>query len=213
VRRIVAEGHEAGVHAWDHRLWQDHLEALDEARVRAELAAACAAFESALGTRPTAVAAPAWLATRTSLRVQDGLRLLYASDMRGGPPCFPELDGYRSTTLQIPTTQPCLEELLTRGARDPAACVDAVCAEPDEPRPARVFPLHAEVEGGVHAPFLRQLLARLREQGDAIVPLRELAQRLLRSPADVPIVPAQLRPLPGRGGRVLAPRAVAAAHA
>ena len=213
VRRIVAEGHEAGVHAWDHRLWQDHLEGLPEARVRAELAAACDAFEAALGARPAAVAAPAWLATRTSLRVQDGLRLLYASDMRGGPPCFPELDGYRSTTLQIPTTQPCLEELLARGAREPPACLEAVCAMPDEPLPARVFPLHAEVEGGVHAPFLQQLLARLRQDGDEIVPLRELAQRLLRRPSDVPVVTAQLRPLPGRAGRVLAPRAVAAAHA
>jgi undecaprenyl phosphate-alpha-L-ara4FN deformylase len=209
VRRIEAEGHEAGVHAWDHRLWQDHLPELDEAAVREQLARASESFERLVGRRATSVAAPAWFATATSLRVQDGLDLLYASDMRGGEPCFPVLDGYRSSTLQIPTTQPCLEELLARGQRDLPRCADAVCA-PGEPGLARVFPLHAEVEGGVYHAFLDLLLARLREQGDELVPLAELARRLLTRRAELPVAPVELAPLAGRGGVVLQPAALAA---
>ena len=212
VKRIEAEGHEAGVHAWDHRLWQDHLEELDEPRVRAELSRAREAFERLVGRRPTSCAAPAWFATPTSLRVQDSLGLQYASDMRGGPPCYPVLDGYRSTTLQIPTTQPCLEELLSRGQRDLPACARAVAVQPDEPLPARVFPLHAEVEGGVFRNFLDLLLAELAAQGDEVVTLAELARRLAARPAELAVVPARLAPLAGRGGRVLQRGAAAGAH-
>ena len=109
VRRIADEGHEVGVHAWNHRLWQDHLDRLTRRQVEDQFARAFEAFGRILGWLPRAVAAPGWYATATSLQVQDTLGLQYASDIRGGPPGYPELDGYRSTTLQIPTTQPCLE--------------------------------------------------------------------------------------------------------
>ena len=95
---------------------------------RGAVRAAFECFEKDLGRRPRAVAAPAWYATATSLQVQDGLGLQYASDIRGGRFGYPELDGYRSTTLQLPTTQPCLEELLTLGRKDLDACAEAVLA-------------------------------------------------------------------------------------
>lgn len=72
VRRINDEGHEVEVHAWDHRLWQDHLDRLTEDRIREQFARAFECFERILGRRPRAVAAPAWRATATSLQVQDG---------------------------------------------------------------------------------------------------------------------------------------------
>lgn len=213
VRRIADEGHEVGVHAWDHRLWQDHLEQLDEAAVRAELARSFEAFQRLLGAPPRAVAAPAWLATATSLRVQDGLGLLYASDMRGGAPCFPRLDGYRSTTLQIPTTQMCLEELLTLGRADPADYADEVLRQPDGESGARVLALHAEVEGGRHNAFLKTVLRSLADEGAPVIPLEELARRTLRARESIPVVEATLAPLPGRGGRVFAPAALAGQRA
>ena len=36
VRRIEDGGHEVGVHAWDHRLWQDHLDDLSPQRIQSE---------------------------------------------------------------------------------------------------------------------------------------------------------------------------------
>jgi peptidoglycan/xylan/chitin deacetylase (PgdA/CDA1 family) len=213
VRRITDEGHEVGVHAWDHRRWQDHLEELDEAAVRGELARAFEAFERILARPPRAVAAPAWLASATSLRVQDGLGLLYASDMRGGPPCFPRLDGYRSTTLQIPTTQPCLEELLTLGRGPAAGCVDEVLRQPEGERGARVLALHAEVEGGRHNDFLQQLLRLLADEAADVITLEELAGRIRASGQPIPVVEATLARLPGRGGRVFVPAVLAGQHA
>lgn len=215
VQRIAQQGHEVGVHAWDHRLWQDHLEELDEDAVRAEFARSFEAHERLLGARARAVAAPAWFATPTSLRVQDDLGLLYASDMRGGGPCFPVLGGYRSTTLQLPTTQPCLEELLTLGRRDLAACAAELLRaraeqSPAPPAPpARVLALHAEVEGGKHHAFLDRLLTLIADEGAPVITLEELAQRRLRQRASLPVVEATLASMPGRGGRVLTPAAPA----
>jgi len=206
-RRIAGEGHEVGVHAWDHRLWQDHLGRLDEGTVAAELGRAFEAHERALGSRPLSVAAPAWLASPTSLRVQDRLGLLYASDMRGGGPCYPVLDGYRSTTLQLPTTQACLEELITQGRGDPSAWPAQVLRRAAGGPAARVIALHAEVEGGRHHAFLSALLAALAGEGADVVPLDELARRTLAAPATIPVVEAALTPLAGRAGRVFAPAA------
>ena len=217
VRRIAAEGHEVGVHAWDHRLWQDHLDRLTRRQIEEEFALAFEAFERILGRRPRAVAAPAWYATPTSLQVQDTLGLLYASDVRGGPPGYPELGGYRSTTLQIPTTQPCLEELLTLGHRATATCVEEVLAPgvlrqaqdaPSLPRggpPALVVPLHAEVEGGVYHPFLQALLQRIRESGAAVQTLEERAAEVLSGSVPPPTVPVSPESIPGRAGLVIAP--------
>jgi peptidoglycan/xylan/chitin deacetylase (PgdA/CDA1 family) len=203
VRRIEAEGHEVGIHGWDHRLWQDHLDALDEAGIADQLSRASAAFESILGRPPRASAAPAWYQTPTSLRVQDGLGLLYASDARDCSPGYPELEGYAARTLQVPTTQPCLEELLTLGERDLDACARRVLDAPG-PFPALVIPLHAEVEGGRFAAFLDRLAHGIRERGAAVRTLEEIARGLLAAPTPPPRFRAARRELPGRSGRVLA---------
>ena len=205
VRRIAGEGHEVGVHAWDHRLWQDHLDRLDRQQVEEEFARAFDAYERILDHRPRAVAAPAWYATPTSLEVQDRLGLLYASDMRDGPPGRPELEGYRSTTLQMPTTQPCLEELLAQRVHDPAECVDRILARPDSVD-TLVIPLHAEVEGGAYRSFLEMLLRRLVQANASIQTLEERATQLLSSGAVLPAIPAGLLAVRGRSGKVLAPR-------
>jgi peptidoglycan/xylan/chitin deacetylase (PgdA/CDA1 family) len=202
VKRIGEEGHEVGVHAWDHRLWQDHLDRLTRAQIEEQFARAFDCFEKTLGQRPRAVAAPAWYATATSLQVQDGLGLEYASDIRGGPPGYPELDGYRSTTLQLPTTQPCLEELLTLGRKDLDACAEEVLAAPPG-APFAVVPLHAEVEGGVYEPFLEKLLQGIAERGAHVQTLKEEAAAILRAAEPAPFIQVRARPVAGRAGRVI----------
>lgn len=201
VRSIADAGHEVGVHAWDHRRWQDKLLELSPAEVEEQVRLACDAFAEIMGRPTRSMGAPAWYASAESLRCQDRRGLLYASDMRGGVPGFPEVDGYASTTLQIPSTQPCLEELLTAGHRDPSRWVDMILAPPEEPVGALVIPVHAEVEGGVYREFLEELLERLARDY-TVITMEEYAERLLGGERP-PRKPAALRALEGRASPVL----------
>lgn len=215
VRRVRDEGHEVGVHAWDHRLWQDHLPRLPRERVAEQLGRAVATYSEILGARPHAVAAPGWMATRTSLEIQDSLGLQYASDMRGGGPILPVLDGYASATLQIPTTAPCLEEFITerllspeeasrgcgRGALEAARRMLA----PPLPAGGSVVPLHAEVEGGAYAGFLGLLLEAVRASGRPVLTLGEYARSVCADRRAPKRQEVRLLPIEGRAGVVLQP--------
>lgn len=46
LRTIVADGHELGIHGYDHVRWQDRLEKMTEAEIAAELEKSMSAYES-----------------------------------------------------------------------------------------------------------------------------------------------------------------------
>ena len=207
VRRIAAEGHEVAVHAWDHRTWQDRVPRMTETEIAAQFAQAFASYETALGARPRAVGAAAWLVTPQSLRVTDTLGLDYASDLRGGPPCRLRADGESYRTPQFPTTGPCIEELLARGARDEAPLAEALLAEAASDD-LSILAVHAEVEGGPYLGLLDRLLPRLADRFDEIVRLDDVVRRT--DSATLPLRELVHTPLAGRSGVVTTSRA---AHA
>ncbi|HOV87605.1 MAG TPA: polysaccharide deacetylase family protein [Syntrophobacteraceae bacterium] len=201
VRQIRAEKHEVIVHGWDHRLWQDHVAAMDESSIRSQFQQAFCAFEQILGVRPRAVAAPGWQATPRSLRVQDKLNLLYASDLRNAEPCFLEAGGHGFRTLQIPTTGPCVEELLAGGIREEKAILDALTA-PLEAYSFPVLALHAEVEGGPFRGLLERLIPLLRNRYERFSTLEEEARKRLSDGEPIPRRELVFIRLPGRAGRI-----------
>lgn len=175
VRRLEGEGHEAAVHAWDHRAWQDGLPRFKTHRVRLHLERAVEAYRRLAGHDPAGIGAPAWTTTPESLRLQDGLPFRYASDLRDSPACRLLTPLGEARLPQFPGTGACLEEILPRGIAGEAALADALLAEvlAGSPR-LRVLTLHAEVEGGPFAGVLDRLLPRLAERGP-IVTMAEAA--------------------------------------
>ncbi len=201
-QRIRDEGHEVIVHAWDHRRWQDHLSVMSEEEIRDHFKKAFLAYKKVLGTRPWAVAAPGWQATGRSLKVQDDLGLLYASDLREGPPCILEgEDGRKFKTLQIPTTGPCVEELLAQGIRDEDALEEALLSGLVG-KEAPVLALHAEVEGRMFRPFFRRLMMSLMKKFNEFPTLADRATSLLQHPDNIRICRLRYIELPGRAGKV-----------
>jgi peptidoglycan/xylan/chitin deacetylase (PgdA/CDA1 family) len=169
VRRLLDEGHEAAVHAWDHRAWQDNLDRFKSARIRRVYERSCAAFRTLTGTDPQGVGAPAWTTTPNSLHIQDGFPFTYASDLRGGPHCRLITAAGPLRLPQFTGTGACLEELIPRHPADEALLAQALLAEvlAGHP-PLRVLTLHAEVEGGPYAGVLDRLLPRLKERGPVV---------------------------------------------
>jgi undecaprenyl phosphate-alpha-L-ara4FN deformylase len=194
VRALADDGHELGVHAWDHRAWQDGLPDFSAERIERHFSRAWSAFQELTGRPPEAIAAPSWTTTPLSLALQDRLPLRYASDLRGGPPCRLATCLGTMRLPQLPATGACLEELLAGGLRDPAALEERLVSELAQARsPLRVVTLHAEVEGGPYCELLDRLLPRLRGLGE-LVTLGESLGRL----GELPLRAWCLRRLPGR---------------
>ncbi len=196
LRRIVAEGHEVGLHGYDHVGWQDRVHRMTRAEVEADLLAAVAAYREVFGGAPAASAAPAWRTTRVALEVQDGLGLRYASDARGSRPFWATDRSKPFGTLQVPTTLPTMDELLGR-VRDIPAALEAAL------RPGlNVFTLHAEVEGGRLLRVFAQFLDRQLTRGVEVRPLGEVAAMALEASGELPRSPVRRGRVPGRSGWV-----------
>ncbi len=68
-----------------------------------------------------------------------------------------------------------------------------------------VIPLHAEVEGGIHNPFLEMLLQRVGETAASVQTLQERAAELLPDSVPPPTIPVSAQSIHGRAGRVTRP--------
>ncbi len=192
-------GHEVGLHAWDHVLWQDRLHRLDRARIDATLTRGTDAFTEIFGTPPQAFAAPAWYMTDDGWEALAARGFEYVSVSRGAAPPFrPSIRGRVLDLLEIPTTLPTLDEDLGRDGITPETYVDRLVAR-YRPGETEVLTLHAETEGLAHRPLFRALLARHRALGIEHLTAEEYAAET-RDQAGVREV--VLGEIPGRAGRV-----------
>lgn len=159
LRRTLAEGHEVGVHGWDHVYWHDRLLALPEARVAREIERALGVFGEIVGRAPEGFAAPGWQCSAASLACLDRGPFAYHSCTRGREPYRPRIDGVEGRLPEIPTTAPTLDELLGLGmsGADAIEAMGRALAE----RELGVLTVHAEVEGGPCLDLFEALLDRL----------------------------------------------------
>lgn len=198
LRRAVEEGHEVGVHGWDHVRWQDRLDVLPEPVVREDYERALEAFDRAVGRLPSCTAAPAWLASEVSLVVEAGFPFRYASDTRGRGPFLPFARGRVLPIPQVPVTLPTLDEELGRRGLTAEGFTTRVLSSlvPGAPN---VFTAHAEAEGRIYLRPFEDLLDRSGAEGWSWVPLGEI---LPRDPASLPVCSVGRAILPGRAGHV-----------
>lgn len=195
LRFIVKEGHELGIHGYDHVRWQDHLDRMGEADIEAELKSSAAAYERAVGFCPASSAAPGWKCTPASLLVQDQLGFLYASDVRGSFPFFPVHNGMSFKTLQVPTTLPTMDELIGTVGDIGGSLLSSL------QEGLNVLTVHAEVEGRPYLGIFKSFLEEAVERKAAICPLVEVARATTQqSPNGIPNLPVRRGKVPGRSG-------------
>ncbi len=197
LKRIVARGHELGLHGWDHFTWQERVVSMDDREVAEDLMKAAMAYQSVLGTAARSSAAPGWRTTERSLRAQEQFGFSYASDVRGDSPFYPWVEGCRLRTLQVPVTLPSTDELLAIG-EESMDSIQRQCGR----RPIEVMVVHAELEGRSHLLQYRAFLKQLRDRGACFMRLDRVAQWATAEPEKISCCHVTSRPLPGRAGTV-----------
>ena len=175
IRMPHIEGHESGVHAWDHHRWQVGVDTLPDSELDAQLALATDALGSVLGEAPHTAAAPGWRFTERLLGLPASRGFRYRSDCRG--PCTPfqprmpaGMDAVRQP--QVPVDLPTYDEGVGRGAGADAAWNERLLGLISDGKP-HVLTIHAESEGGSKAALFEDFLARAIAQGHSFEPLGE----------------------------------------
>ena len=163
VRRILAEGHEAQFHAWDHRRWQDELTVRPEGWIREWFSRGIDGFEALTGKRPTSFGAPAWLIDDRVLSIVRDFRFDYLSCTRAKTPFIHEGMGL----VEIPSDLPCFEET---GMQEGERVIVSRLTEGG----IHVLPVHAEVEGGLMSENFVRLIRAAKELGYRLLPLCDI---------------------------------------
>jgi undecaprenyl phosphate-alpha-L-ara4FN deformylase len=202
VRGLKRAGFEVGVHGWDHVRWQDGIDKLGEAGIRAELGEAFEAYRAIFRERALGFAAPGWRTNAIALRVLDSMRLSYRSDTRGRTPFRCRVDGQVLNTPEIPTTLPTLDEVMGREDLPDAAAVLEFYLTQFNTGQLNVHTVHAETEGMAELESFTTLVRALKARGAKFVRLEEVAARL--GAAELPVCEVVRATLPGRAGWVAA---------
>ncbi len=203
MKQVAREGHEVGVHAWDHVDWHDNLPHMKEATVSEVLGRARDAFRMVFGRDAETTAAPGWMVSVRSLAVQDGMALRYCSDARGEYPFFPVMEGRQFETLQIPTTLPTMDELLGMEGITAATINDYYFSRVRSG--LNVHTIHAEMEGMRLAGTFSDLLRRLADSGVRFVTLGDAAGEALQG--NPPACMLSMEEISGRAGLVAVQKA------
>jgi peptidoglycan/xylan/chitin deacetylase (PgdA/CDA1 family) len=194
--RAVGEGHDCGVHAWDHVLVQDKLGGMSRDEFKSLFERAAELFLKIAGIAPRCYAAPGWQVSAASLAVIDELGLAYASDTRGKRPFLPVCGGRIFSTPQIPTTLPTMDEVLglsgVGGDTLPSLWLEGLSNE------WNVLTVHAEMEGLSKINVFEKFLVLAKSAGAEFVTLSEIADRS----GEKPLAPDEIvqDTLPGRAG-------------
>jgi peptidoglycan/xylan/chitin deacetylase (PgdA/CDA1 family) len=98
-RRVIAEGHEIGIHGWIHEL----NSALPYEAERDLMLRAADVLESVSGVRPAGLRTPSWDFSWNTLAIEKEMGLLYDSSLMSDEDCYEILlDGEPSGVIELP---------------------------------------------------------------------------------------------------------------
>ena len=145
-RRAAQEGHEVGLHAWDHHRWQEHVSELSPEDVAKEMNRGFNKLAEMMGKPPESFASPGWKCTNNVLQEEQTHGLRYGTDCRGTHIFLPVVDGRRLEVPQIPVTLPTYDEVIGRNGITDRNYNAHLLSQVRADR-LNVLTVHAEVEG------------------------------------------------------------------
>jgi len=195
IKRASDEGHEIGLHAWDHHAWQADIDSMNADAQLYHLKKGFNLLEETCGEAPTCSAVPGWKANDTTLLQKEKLPFKYNSDCRGNSAFIPAVAGQKLRQPQIPVTLPTYDEVIGRNGITNSTYNEHILSL-IKPGQLNVLTIHAEVEGIVCRNLFDDFLCKAKQRGIEVVPTTELIEHAEEFPEDA-LVPHML---PGREG-------------
>ena len=205
IRRAADEGHEIGLHAWDHHAWQAKIDSMDSDAIYRHLERGVKALTEICGKSPTCSAAPGWKANEAMLAQKERFPFHYNSDCRGDSVFLPMVNGKRLTQPQIPVNLPTYDEIIGRDGITNVNYNDHILSL-IKPGKMNLLTIHAEVEGIACHEMFDDFLEKAAAQNIIVCPTGDLLQDAASPPTDC-ITP---RVLPGREGWIAFQESIAA---
>lgn len=197
IQGAANDGHEIGLHAWDHHGWQARIHGMEVSRIEKLLHRGTEALAGLTGRPPTCSAAPAWRCTDAVLLAKERFAFLYNSDCRGESVFYPQVAGKILQTPQVPTTLPTYDELI---GQQGITVENYNASLLSHLRPGRLntLTIHAEVEGIARKSLFADFIKLAKIHGYSFVPLGEIVRNTKK--ADIPLASLHELHLPGREG-------------
>jgi len=116
--RAKLEGHEIGLHGYDHYAWIRNLRNMDETQITELISRGLEALHAVAVADLRSFASPGFTVTSALLRAIDAFGFDYSSDFKSNtpiPPFYPETETKRCSVLQVPVSMDSIGELFTAG--------------------------------------------------------------------------------------------------
>jgi undecaprenyl phosphate-alpha-L-ara4FN deformylase len=198
IQQATNDGHELGLHAWDHRSWQANIEKWTSERIYQELQQAHTTIKNITGSIPTCSAAPGWRSTDEVLQQKDKFNFKHNSDCRGQGVFYPIVDGVKLITPQIAQNLPTYDELIGSNNITNENYNHHIIELIKKNRDLKnVLTIHAEVEGIVCSEMFEQFLDMAKKEGISFVPIKDIIPKSINKTSKI-----ILKEIEGREGSI-----------
>ncbi|MDD1720938.1 MAG: polysaccharide deacetylase family protein [Euryarchaeota archaeon] len=120
VLKSVSKKHEMGLHGYDHYVWMNTVQGVDDETVARWISRGTEALEAVTGVCARSFASPGFTVTDGMLRAIDSFCFDYSSDFKSSSPMspfYPEIGEKTSQVLQVPVSMDSIGELLGQGIK------------------------------------------------------------------------------------------------
>jgi undecaprenyl phosphate-alpha-L-ara4FN deformylase len=195
IKAVADDGHEIGLHAWDHYTWQTSIEKKNVEDINHCIKRGFDTLHEICGAPPVCAAAPAWKCTDEVLLAREKFGFRFNSDCRGSSIFMPLVNGQKLSQPQIPATLPTYDELCGDNGITNSNYNEHILSL-IKPEGLNVLTIHAEVEGIACNGLFHEFIMKVREQGYQSTTLGSL----LPDPAQLPATELKRETIPGRSG-------------
>jgi len=170
ISSAAREGHEVGVHAWDHHAWQTNIGSMDAHTIYGEIGKAVELLKEIIGKTPVCSASPGWKCNELVLLEKGNFPFAFNSDCRGEDIFYPVVRGRKLSQPQIPVTLPTYDEVIGRKGINNCNYNDYLISQL-KPDGLNILTIHAEVEGIALTEMFERFVTTTRSRGASMVPL------------------------------------------